>query len=135
MAKRSWKEFEGIAARRIPGEARCSINPVGLITFDIGTFRQMGEPEAMCLLYEESTQKIGLRPAHPDTANAVLVHTRHARSNRHVQSIPFLRENGIKVARTLRFPYPFIEDKILVLDLRTTVSATVGGRHGVKKKK
>ena len=33
--------------------------------------------------------------------------------------MPFLRENGIEVARTLRFPYPFIEDKILILDLRT----------------
>ena len=84
----------------------------------------------MFLLYEPSSRTIGLRPAHPDTPNAVLVRARHARSNRVVRSMPFLRENGIELERTLRFPYPFIEENVLVLDLRTAVTA---GRGGVKK--
>ena len=130
MLRRSWKEFNGVAARRIPDSIRCSINPEGEITFDVDTYRKMGEPEAMFLLYEPSSRTIGLRPAHPDTSNAVLVRARHARSNRVVRSMPFLRENGIELERTLRFPYPFIEEKVLILDLRTAVTA---GRGGIKK--
>lgn len=134
MQRRSWKEFGGVAARRIPDEARSSINPSGEITFDIDTFRKMGEPEAMFLLYEEHTRTIGLRPAHPDEHNAVLVRVRHARSNRVVRSKPFLRENGIELDRTLRFTFPFIEDKVLILDLRTAVTCGKGGWKKVKKK-
>ena len=130
MQRRSWKEFKGVAARRIPESIRASINETGEITFDLGTFRKMGEPEAMLLLYEPSSRTIGLRPAHPDTSNAVLVRARHARSNRVVRSMPFLRENGIELERTLRFPFPFIEEKVLILDLRTAVTA---GRGGIKK--
>lgn len=130
MYRRSWKEFGGVATRRIPDAIRCSINPEGEITFDIDTFRKLGEPQAMFLLYEQSSRTIGLKPAHPDTPNAVLVRARHARSNRVVRSMPFLRENGIEIDRTLRFPYPFIEEKVLILDLRTAVTA---GRGGIKK--
>ena len=132
MKRRSWKEFKGVAARVLPGEIRSSINPTGEITFDIETFRRMGEPQAMFLLYEESTRTIGLKPAHPDLPNAVLVRVRHAKTNRVVRSAPFLNANGIEIATTLRFPYPALEDNILVLDLRTAVTC---GRGGWKKPK
>ena len=130
MSRRSWKEFKGVAARRIPDEIRASISPGGEITFDERTFLKLGEPLAMLLFYEESTRAIGLKPEHPDTHNAVLVRVRHARSNRCVRSMPFLRENGIEIEHTLRFPFPFIEDKVLILNLKTAVNA---GRGGVKK--
>ena len=134
MNRRSWKEFAGVAARRIPDAARSSINPGGEITFDLDTFRKMGEPQAMFLLYEPSSRTIGLKPAHPDTPNAVLVRVRHARSNRVVRSMPFLRENGIQIDRTLRFPYPFVEQNVLILDLRTAVTCGKGGWKKVKKR-
>lgn len=131
--RREWKEFKGVAARRIPDEARSSINPNGEITFDIETFRKLGEPQAMLLLYERSTRTIGLRPAHPDAPNAVLVRIRHARSNRVVRSTPFMKENGIELKTTLRFPFPHIEDRTLILDLRTAVTCGKGGWKSVKK--
>jgi hypothetical protein len=134
MLRRDWREFKGVAARRIPDAIRSSINPSGEITFDLDAFRQMGEPQAMFLLYEQSTRTIGLKPAHPDTPNAVLVRVRHARSNRVVRSQAFLRENGIEVNRTLRFPYPFIEQGVLILDLRTAVTCGKGGWKKVKRR-
>ena len=134
MVRRSWKEFGGVAARRIPDEIRSSINPSGEITFDIDTFKKLGEPQAMFLFYEEHTQTIGLKPAHPDAHNAVLVRIRHARSNRVVRSRPFLRENGIEIDRTLRFPFPFIEEDVLILDLRTAVTFGKGGWKKVRKR-
>lgn len=132
--RRSWTEFQGVAARRIPDAVRSSINPSGEITFDLDTYRKMGEPQAMHLLYDRSTRTIGLRPAHPDAPNSVLVRIRHARSNRVVRSTPFLRENGIVIERTLRFPFPFVEDKVLILDLRTAVTCGRGGWKKVKKR-
>jgi hypothetical protein len=133
MARRSWKEFKGVAARRIPDEVRSSINPRGEITFDLDTFKKLGEPEAMFLFYEPSTRTIGLKPAHPDASNAVLVRVRHARSNRVVRSKPFLNENEIEIERTLRFPFPYLEDKVLILDLRTALTCGKGGWKKVRK--
>lgn len=129
MNERNWKEFDEPAPRITPEAARASINSEGEITFDLDTFRRIGEPQAMVLLYEESTRTIGLKPSGPDAANAVLVRARHRRSNRVVRSIPFLRRNGIEIEGARRFPYPRIEDGVLILDLRTTVTSEVGMRR------
>jgi hypothetical protein len=134
MEKYNWKEFGGTAARRVPDAIRSSINPGGEITFDIDTFEKLGEPEAMFLLYDEAKRTIGLRPAHPDAQNAVLVRIRHERSNRVVRSMPFLRENGIEIDRTLRFTFPYIDGKVLVLNLRTAVTCSRGGWKKIKKR-
>jgi hypothetical protein len=109
LHRRSWKEFKGVAARCIPDEARSSINPQGEITFDLATFRKMGEPQAMYLLYDESTRTIGLKPAHPDEPNAVLVRIRHARSNRVIRSQPFLHETASR--STARSDFPSLSSK------------------------
>ena len=124
--RRDWKIYKGVAARRVPDTVRSSINPNGEITFDLDTYRKMGEPEAVCLMYEESKRTIGVKPAHADEPHAVLVRVRHERLNRVVRSRPFLRENGIKLDRTLRFPYSFLEDGVLILDLRTAVTCGKG---------
>src|ERR1043166_3859093 len=134
MHRRSWKEFSGVAPRIIPDAIRCSVNPYGEITFDIKTFQKMGEPEAMLMLYEEHSRTIGLKPSHPDTDNAVLVRPRHARSNRCVRLKAFFRENDIQIDRTLRFRYPFIEGKTLILDLRKAVTASHGRAKTVRKR-
>jgi hypothetical protein len=110
------------------------VNNDGEITFDIKTFQKMGEPEAILLNYEEHSRTIGLTPAHPDDHSAALVRARHARSNRVVRLKAFFQENDIVIDRTLRFPYPFIEDKTLILDLRTAVTASRGGIKKVKKR-
>jgi hypothetical protein len=118
MVYRNWNEFQGIAQRRIAGTGRSSINPEGEITFDLDTWAAMGQPQAVKLLYQSELRTIGLRKADPDEPNAVLVRIRHARSNRVVRSRPFLQENGIEIEKTLRFPFPFVEEGVLILDLR-----------------
>ena len=133
MSNRNWKEFGDPAPRIMPEAARASINTEGEITFDLDTFRRLGQPQAMVLLYEAETQTIGLKPADAGVPNAVLVRARHRRSNRCVRSIPFLRKNGIQVERTMRFPYPRIEDGVLVLDLRTMVGSQAGTRNKGQK--
>ncbi|MCC6329424.1 MAG: hypothetical protein IT174_12985 [Acidobacteria bacterium] len=65
--------------------------------------------------------------------DAYLVRIRHERSNRVVRSRPFLRENGIHLDRTLRFPYSFLENNVLILDLRTAVTCGKGSWKKIKR--
>lgn len=123
MHRRSWKEFKGVAARIVKDRIRAGIDPTRAeIKFDNATFRKMGEPQAMHLLYERSTRTIGLRPAHPDSVNAVLVRVRHDRCSRVVRSTAFLREHGIELETPVRIPYPALEGNVLTLDLKTAVA-------------
>lgn len=108
----------------MPG--RTSINPEGAITFDLDTFKQMGEPLAVLLLFEESTRTIGLKPSDPDVKNAVIVRARHKVSNKVVRSKPFLEKNGVHLEGTIRIPYPRVEDGVLILDLRTAIKCGKG---------
>src|SRR3954471_13791267 len=102
MHRRSWMEFKGVAKRRVKdGGLRAAINPIGEFIFDLAAFQKMGEPQAIQLLYERSTRTVGLRPAHADEPNAVLVRQRYGRSTLCVRSVPFLRANGIEVPMTL----------------------------------
>ena len=128
--RREWNLYEEPAARRIRGNARASVKPNGVIMFDIETYRKLGEPEAMFLMYERSTRSIGLRPAHPDESHAVLVRFQHERTNRVVRSRGFFLTNNIVLPATMRIPYPYIENNILILDLRTGVSS---GRESLRK--
>jgi hypothetical protein len=86
------------------------------------------------MMYEEHSQTIGLKASHADAENAVLVRTRHARSNRCVRLKAFFRENGIEIDRTLRFRYPYLEEKVLILDLRTAVTAGNGPTRKLQKR-
>ena len=131
MHRHSWKEFKETAARKIPDAARVSLGEHGTITFDLETYRRLGEPEAFVLLFEESTRSIGLRPAHADTPHAVIVRARHPNSNRCVVSMPFMRRHNIDTSKTLRFPFPPIDDGVLVLRLSTAVD---GSRPELKKR-
>ena len=123
MAGRNWERFEEAAVRKGRRDVvRVSVNPVGEITFDVETYGRMGEPQAVFLLYEAETQTIGIEPGHADEPNAVMVRTRHARSNRIVRSMAFFKKHGILPVRTLVLPYAYIEGKVLILDMRTAVA-------------
>ena len=126
MVERKWQRFEEAAVRKGRDAVRVSVNPVGEITFDVETYRRMGEPEAMVLLYEPETQTIGLEPGHADLASAVLVRVRHGRSNRVVRSMAFFKKHGILPLRTLVLPFAYLEGKVLVLDMRTAVAHGAG---------
>lgn len=126
MAERNWERFEEAAAKKWRGGVRVSMNPVGEITFDVETYRLMGEPQAMYLLYDAKTQTIGVEPGNADEPNSLMVRTRHAKSNRVVRSTRFFKKHGILPAETLVLPWAYLEGKVLVLDLRTAVSLGAG---------
>ena len=112
------------ATRRRHDQLYVTLNPKGEFVLNLKTYRRMREPVAVILLYDRSTDTIGLRPASDEAHNAILVRTRHSRYNRIVRSLPFLNEHGINLPRTVQFPTARIDDQgVLRLPLRERIGA------------
>lgn len=128
MAERKWKRFEEAAVGKWKGRggARVSITPMGEITFDVATYRAMGEPQAVSLLYESETSTIGIEPGYGDDPNTLMVRCRHARSNRIVRSVAFFRKHGLLPVTTLIVPSAYLEGKVLVLEMDKAVALSAG---------
>jgi flagellar biosynthesis GTPase FlhF len=130
MHARKWEVCEEAAAKkRFVGGVRVSVNPSAEITFDVGTYRAMGEPQAVVLMYEEKTETIGIAPEHADKPHALIVRTRHAKSNRIVRSTAFFKKYGITPATTLILPHAYLEGNVLILDMRTAVAWGAGWKR------
>lgn len=119
-----WIEFDLTAPRRRNDQLYVTLNQKGEFVFSLKTYGRMKEPAAVILLFDPNTDTIGLRPASDQTRNAIVVRTRHSRYNRVVRSKPFLRENGIRLSRTIQFPTARIDDEgVLCLPLRERIAA------------
>jgi hypothetical protein len=119
-----WIEFDMIAVRRRHQLLYVTLNPKGEFVLSLKTYREMKEPPAVVLLYDRTSDTIGLRPASDETRNAIVVRTRHSRYNRVVRSLPFLREHGIELTRTIQFPTARIDaEGVLCLPLRERIAA------------
>jgi len=103
-----------------------SITPMGEITFDVATYRAMGEPQAVSLLYESESSTIGLEPGHGDDPNTLMVRCRHARTNRIVRSVAFFRKHGLLPVTTLIVPCAYLEGRVLVLEMAKTIALSAG---------
>jgi hypothetical protein len=120
--KREWEKFEAVAARPVRVGSRVMIRQDGGIYFDEMTWREMGEPEAVAFLWEERTRTVGLQIASPDDQTAVMVRLGNGRrTNRVVRSIQFLRKIGVDITKGWRLPFAYVEDRVLVLELKTAV--------------
>src|SRR5947209_488572 len=124
MSKREWERFEGVAARPVRVGSRVMIRQDGGVYFDAEMYEAMGEPEAVVFLWEAKTRTFGLQPASPDDQTAVMVRLANGRrTNRVVRSTTFLRKIGVDITKGWRLPFAYVEDSVLVLDLRTAVVA------------
>lgn len=90
----------------------------GPFSFNQAAFELMGSPEAVELLYDRDTERVGFRPVAPDRPQAFPVRAQGANSVTHVvagQSFARYYELDTSVARRYA---PTMEDGVLVLDLR-----------------
>lgn len=100
----------------------------GPFSFNQAAFELMGSPEAVELLYDKDTERIGFRPASPERPRAFPVRAQGANSVTHVvagQSFAKHYELDTSVARRYA---PTMEDGILVLDLRADSVDVTGPR-------
>jgi hypothetical protein len=125
-----WEEFKVTASRTHPDRLRVTLDKWGHFNFNEKTFERLNRPEAMVLLYDRSTQTIGLRPASIDLPHAVLVRRYRTRRSLRLISRTFLSKHRIVLDRTVQFPMAAIDDEgVLILSLREMVATAPRNRR------
>lgn len=126
-SKRDWLECP-----RDPNASRwaslyATLNPHGDIVITNFTFRALGEPEHVLLMYDQRNHTIGIQGKNKALAkNAYPVRRRGSHGGRVIRGYRLCREFGIRMDRTVRFPYAEMEGGVLILDLRDTEPAGRG---------
>jgi hypothetical protein len=96
-----------------------SMSRIGEIMFNRHADEAMGRPEAVVLLFEPNTNKIGLRPASPLMPNAFPVKPKGPCGHRLVRAKPFMKKHDMRLDGTVRFRSAVVENGILILCLRS----------------
>ena len=98
-----------------------TVNKEGDIWLNRAAHEAMGSPDAVFLLFDEATQVIGLKTAHPGQKNAYPCAPRGKHGGRRVRALRLCRDFGIYVPHTLFFHASHIDkDGVLILDLKHT---------------
>ncbi len=118
-----WKTFEG-QPNRAGGrrdEPRVTLSPKGAIYLNSRAWRAFGSPKHVELKYEPDLKLIGLKPTDPAARNAFRLMP-HGKNHKRIAAAPFCRNFAIRVKRTVLFHQPELRDRILILDLDTTIT-------------
>ncbi|MBK8464391.1 MAG: hypothetical protein IPL32_01040 [Chloracidobacterium sp.] len=115
-----WEEFHA-GPKDVESDLHVTLNKHGVILLGARTFDRMGKPDAVVLFFDKMNSKIGLMPSHDRVENAHPLQSKGKHRHRILRASRLCRHYGIKVDRTIEFPYAHINDNgILVLDLKTT---------------
>lgn len=117
--KREWKEIPTGDVHANGAGFNATLNPKGEIAMNRWTYRQLGEPEAVHILYDKANNTIGLKPTSPTFRNAYRIRPRGLYGGRVVWALRLLREANLELPETIQFQNMEIDlDGILILDLR-----------------
>ena len=95
-----------------------TIQRKGPFSFNQAAFELMGSPEAVELLYDKDTERVGFRPVAPGRPQAFPVRAQGKNSVTHVVAgQSFARHYEVDTSVARRYPVA-MEDGILILDLR-----------------
>ena len=112
------KKDDGLA----PTGARIhvTLNRHGTISLGKYTYRRMGEPAALLIMFDRVNSRIALKPTALSMKNAYRVGKSGVRFGRRIRAFRMLIDFGIKIDKTLEFKDAEIDmDGQLILDLRT----------------
>lgn len=119
--ERNWEEF-GDGPKDRKTSLHVTLGRKGELLLGVVACRQLGEPEAVILLFDHETRVMGVRPAHIRAENAFPMKLKKRGSHRLVRAIRFCKHHGISVDRTVRFRNAVIENGVLVLDTNAMVN-------------
>ena len=124
--KRKWEQCPHSEEGTRWSSVYVTMNPVGYISLSKLAYRKLGEPEKVLVLYERSSNTIGLQPATRLAKGAFRVCSKGS-GGRVIRALRLMQEFNIKLPLTVRFMDPeFDQDGILVLDLNNTRPARKG---------
>lgn len=132
--ERKWVEFAASPAPRAGRAMYVSLNQRGLIVLNRHTYKAMGEPEAVQLLFDADNVTIGLRPCELLMPNAFKINRRGESGTHIITATRFTKAHQINPTGTIRFLKPHIEDGVLILDIGLTARTTQTPRTGWRKR-
>lgn len=103
-----------------------TMNTKGYISLSKFTFEKLGEPEKVQLLYDRTTNTIGVNPAGRTATDAFRTSKKWS-GGRVIYALRLLQEFRIRIPHSVRFMSPEIDNEgILLLDLNNTRPAQKG---------
>jgi len=117
---RNWEEFDDPGTPRI-AELHASISPHGTVLISRNTFQALGCPSHVVMLWESSTETIGIRPVPPGTLNAFKVYDMGLSGAQRFHALRFITKYDLDLTFTVRFPTARIESGVLVLELANRI--------------
>ena len=108
-----------------------TLNREGTIAINKVTYRRMGEPAAVLIMFDRVNSRIALKPTGATMKHAYAVGKYGRHGGRRIRAFRMIAEFGIKVPDTIEFKDAEIDsDGQLILDLRTArVSPRAGTRN------
>ena len=133
MMKRKWEQCPHSEEGTRWSSVYVTMNPAGYISLSKLAYRKLGEPEKVLVLYERSTNTIGLQPSTRLAKGAFRVCSKGS-GGRVIRALRLMQEFNIKLPLTVRFMDPeFDQDGVLVLDLNNTRPARKGSNGRATK--
>lgn len=116
----NWKKFTKAGGRGVY-EKRASLSPRGVFTLNQPTFEEMGQPDAVELLFDDGQRLIGLSPVAKDAPYAYMVRKQKTNKSYLIGARPFCHHFRLNIEQTIRFNDIKVIDGVLVLDMNNTV--------------
>ena len=138
IMKSNWKVTpKGDYKRACDAGIFVSMSPKGIFNINRATWRRMGEPKAVHVLFDAPNNRIGLKPTQEKIKDAYAVNIQQRRTGLRTVYCPrVIHEWGLKLPARVRFYDADIDqDGILVCDLRTAQIPLNVSQHYTKKRK
>lgn len=114
---KKWEEFQ-VGPKDVSGEMHVTLNAKGEIVIGAAAFERFGRPEVAVLLFDKEQELIGVLPASSRAKNAYPLKGKKVGRHRTIRANRFCRHHGIRVAATMAFNKPEIDEEgVLVLDM------------------
>lgn len=105
-----------------------TLNPKGQFAMTRVTWKKLGSPKAVRLLFDAANSKIGMKPAQPTDRNAYPLGNLGAHGAKRISAYRLITEFGVDLTDTVAFQGSVIKDGILELNLRTAKISNRGNR-------
>jgi hypothetical protein len=119
--------FESFSKRLVPPKATplVTIQKRGAMSLNRAAWNAIDAPKAVELLYDRTSQIIGLRPIEPDADNAYPVRPATSTAGPYVISaMAFSRYYELDTTESRRWP-AYVQDGVLCIDLRNSTGVPV----------
>ncbi len=113
---RNFEEFDRRTARHVETQAYVTIQRRSTISLNQAAYQQLGEAEAVRLLYDRGARIIGLRPTKGDDPRGYPIRKQGHSNSYLVAGQAYMQHYKIEVEGTRRYPATLV-DSVLEIDL------------------